>query len=132
MSSSHENPKVLYLEDDEALAHVTIRAFNRVNYDVIHFSDTESLKSALPNLNIQCALLDLKIGNESALPLVKTVKDHAAVPIVILSGYGTIRAAVQAMKLGAVDFLSKPCHIEDVIQAFQVKEAITDEESGGI
>ena len=117
---------VLYLEDDDALAHVTQRAFNRLSYNVFHFCDIDTLLNALPNLKFDYVLLDLKIGTESALPLIKTIRKHADVPIVVLTGYGTIRTAVQAMKLGAIDFLSKPCHIEEVINAFQSNTILPD------
>lgn len=109
---------LLYLEDDPALAFVTKRFFQDAGYRVHHASDLDTLRQLIPGRDYHYCLLDLKIGNQSSLTMIQEIKAANNVPIVVVSGYGTIRTAVRAMKLGAIDFLSKPCSLTDVLQAF--------------
>lgn len=110
--------RLLYLEDDEALAFVTSRALSKKGFKVLHFADLANLRSQLGTLEFDAALLDLKIGSNTSLEVLTVVVAERNIPVVVLTGYGTIRTAVQAMKLGAVDFLSKPCSVEEIITAF--------------
>ena len=109
---------ILYLEDDDALAHITSRTLNRRGYEVIHYATIDELKNNLHTLHFNYALLDLKIGQETSLQLIQHIKEYNDAPIVILTGYGTIRTSVQAMKLGAINFLTKPSSADDILMAF--------------
>jgi len=112
---------ILYLEDDAALAFVTKRALEKRGYNVDLSSSIESARANLSRVTYRYALLDLKIGNETSLDLIKDIKKLQNIPIVLLTGYGSIRTAVQAMKLGAVNFLSKPCSLMEIIAALEDK-----------
>lgn len=109
--------QLLYLEDDLALANITHRALAKRGLLVTHVADLAQADNALAKTQFDCALLDLKIGSSTSFELLRSVKQKGIHPVVILTGYGTIRAAVQAIKLGAVDFLSKPCSIEEILSA---------------
>ncbi len=111
--------RILYIEDDTALATVMTRAMMQRGYEVSHYDNLESLRAALPQLQFSFALLDLKIGNDNSLQVIEDIRAVAEVPIIILTGYGTIRSAVQAMKLGAINFLTKPCGVDEVLAALQ-------------
>ncbi len=119
---------ILYLEDDGALAFVTQRALQKRGFEVVHFADMESLEINLEHYQFDCALLDLKIGNQTSLKLIEEIhKKNSTIPIVILTGYGSIRTAVEAMRLGAVNFLSKPSSISSIISALENQETSTEE-----
>lgn len=109
---------LLYLEDDETLAYVTQRALKQSGWDIHHASTLTRLRELIHSTHYNYALLDLKIGNQTSLTLIQEIKKVKDIPIVIVSGYGTIRTAVQAMKFGAIDFLSKPCSVNDILKAF--------------
>lgn len=109
---------LLYLEDDAALAGITSRGLARKGYEVYHFSSIDELQLNLRARHYDYALLDLKIGSESSLALVKTLHSDFGIQVVVLTGYGSIRTTVQAMKLGAVNFLSKPSSIDEIVAAF--------------
>lgn len=118
---------LLYLEDDEALAFVTKRALQKRDYEVIHFSDIETLQADLNSLQFDFALLDLKIGNQTSMDMITKIhQQHSNIPIVILSGYGSISTAVEAMKLGAINFLSKPSSIKTIINALENQNITTE------
>lgn len=108
---------ILYLEDDDALAHITSRTLRRRGHDVTHYSSIGELQHNLYNMHFTHALLDLKIGQETSLHLIQKIKEYNDAPIVILTGYGTIRTSVQAMKLGAINFLTKPSSADDILAA---------------
>lgn len=117
---------ILYLEDDEALAFVTQRALERRGFSVSHYLTRENVQQTLGQQTFDYALLDLKIGNQTSLDLITEIHQHYPnIPIVILTGYGSIRTAVEAMRLGAINFLSKPCSIDEIIHALQ-NQAIAD------
>lgn len=109
---------ILYLEDDDALAHITSRTLRRRGYEVIHYPSIDELQHNLHKIEFTHVLLDLKIGQETSLHLIQHIKKDNNAPIVILTGYGTIRTSVQAMKLGAINFLTKPSSVDDILAAF--------------
>jgi two-component system response regulator RegA len=70
------------------------------------------------------AVVDLRMPGRSGLELVRELRDIApAIEIVVLTGYGSIATAVEAMRLGAVHYLPKPADAEDVLAAFERREA---------
>src|SRR5699024_9056094 len=69
------------------------------------------------------ALIDLRIGNESGLVLVQEIAiRHSGTRIVVLTGYASIATAVEAVKLGAHQYLAKPARIADILDALQQDE----------
>jgi len=117
------NKRMLYLEDDQALADITTRTLRKRGYYVEHFASIYAFELKLTTLDptegFNYALLDLKLGTETSIDLVKRLAEHFSLAVVILTGYGSIRTAVQAMKLGAVNFLTKPCGVDEIISAFE-------------
>lgn len=121
---------VIYLEDDEALAYVTKRALEAKEFKVRHYSSNAELRADLDQSTFDAALLDLKIGNETSFELIQEVKQAHNVPVVVLTGYGTIQTAVQAMKLGAINFLRKPATIDELIAAITETTVQTQQDVG--
>lgn len=114
---------ILYLEDDMALATITQRALEKRGFKVTHAPDIDALRRCARRKDYDRVLLDLKIGNDTSLPVIREIYQLTPVPIVVLTGYGSIRTAVQAVKLGAINFLSKPCSIDDVLAAYDEEES---------
>ncbi len=113
---------LLYLEDDDALAFVTKRALEARHYKVEHFSNLSDARRGLAERDFHCALLDLKIGNDTSLRFIQQIKARLNIPVVLITGYGSIRTTVQAMRLGAINYLSKPCSISDIVTALSDAE----------
>ncbi len=68
------------------------------------------------------ALVDLRLAERSGLELVGQLKEeHPDMKIVVLTGYGSITTAVAAMKLGAMNYLTKPAEVDDILQAFDAE-----------
>lgn len=114
--------KLLYLEDDEALARVTIRALEKRGFEVLHMGSLASFYQDLNQSHIKDlshALLDLRLDDGSSLNIINELIDACPdIKIVILTGYSSIATTVQAIKLGATNYLPKPATIDEIIKAF--------------
>jgi DNA-binding NtrC family response regulator len=76
----------------------------------------EALKAA-NSQNLDIALIDLNMPGMNGIELLEALKrDHKYIEIIILTGYGNVDTAVKSTKLGAFDFLAKPCDFEQLIE----------------
>jgi two-component system response regulator RegA len=111
---------LLIIEDDEAFARTLARSFERRGYAVLvahgHDDAAEVLKEHTPGY----AVVDLKLkGNSSGLSCVQMLHQHDPdMLIVVLTGFASIGTAVEAVKLGAVQYLAKPSNTDDIEAAF--------------
>jgi len=105
------------VDDDEAFAAAMARALGRRGVAVTVAHDAESALAALDGHD--AALVDLRLGQDSGLRLVATLRERSpALRIVVLTGYASIATAVEAIKLGAVQYLTKPAEPDEVLRAF--------------
>ncbi|MCB1741530.1 MAG: response regulator [Gammaproteobacteria bacterium] len=117
---SHAATRLLIVDDDDVLTH-TLKRILAPAYREIWIRDTVSgaLDLALEQ-RPEHALVDLRLGDENGLELVEAlVAIDAEMRIVVLSGYGTIPTCVQAMRLGAFDFVCKPATRAEILRAFE-------------
>lgn len=114
---------LIIVEDDALFARTLARSFERRGYDVHVALGPRELDAALQSLRPDFAVVDLKLGNSSGLPCIRTLHDaNPATRIVVLTGYASIATAVEAIKLGASQYLPKPCNTDDIEAAFQRQE----------
>jgi len=119
MADSVEAPTLLVVEDDEQLRERLVRAFCDRGFlaqGAASLSEARRLSEEAP----EYAVLDLRVGDDSGLEVLKTLlaKDPAT-RVVMLTGYGSIATAVEAMRLGAVHYLTKPADADQIISALQ-------------
>ncbi|MCY7399096.1 MAG: response regulator transcription factor [Sphingomonas bacterium] len=111
---------LIIVEDDETFARTLARSFERREYKVYVVHGPAELDQALQTVRPDYAVVDLKLGNSSGLPCIRTLHQHnAAMRIVVLTGYASIGTAVEAIKLGASQYLPKPCNTDDIEAAFR-------------
>lgn len=104
-----EQPTVFVVDDDATVLRAIERLLRLHGYTVRPFASPGPFLRAIDPLTPGCVLLDLSLPDVTGLDVQKQLLaagNHQ--PVVFLSGYGTIRASVQAMKAGAVDFIEKP------------------------
>jgi len=102
------------------------RAFTRRGYNVITANNIADALHALEANQFDKAVVDLKLAQESGLTLIPQLKaQQAQMDIVMLTGYSSIHTAVEAIKLGATNYLCKPADADDILQAFGKKEGDT-------
>lgn len=113
-------PQLLIVEDDEAFHRTLSRSFERRGYTVLHASSLESMQEVLLEHTPGYAVVDLKLaGKASGLACVEVLHKHNPdMLIVVLTGYASIATAVEAIKLGACQYLVKPSNTDDIEAAF--------------
>jgi two-component system response regulator RegA len=114
------NPVLLIVEDDEAFARTLGRSFERRGYQVLHAPGYEEAADILKENDPGYAVVDLKLkGNSSGLSCVQLLHAHdPEMLIVVLTGFASIGTAVEAIKLGACQYLAKPSNTDDIEAAF--------------
>jgi len=103
---------LLLIEDEELLGTEMARRFERGGWHVVHAKDLSSARTALVEEALQplVVLSDMSLPDGNALDLLEEVREHTrASEWLFLTGYGTVADSVRALRLGAYDFLEKPC-----------------------
>lgn len=129
-TSSSEPRTLLVVDDDEAFRTRLVRALNARGLTT---TGAEGYEDALSQARVESpewALVDLKLASGSGLEVVRDLKalDQATL-IVVLTGYGSIATAVQSVKLGAHDYLTKPVDADQIVAAFRAIEGSDDQPS---
>lgn len=110
---------LILVEDDEAFVKTLKRSFERRGYMVLTADNHAALTALLVAARPTHAVVDLKLGAESGLVCVQTLHAHdPAMQIVVLTGFASIATAVEAIKLGASNYLAKPSNTDDIEAAF--------------
>ncbi|HEX2871852.1 MAG TPA: response regulator [Polyangiaceae bacterium] len=114
-----EAPTLLVVEDDDFLRERLVRAFRDRGFaaqGAASVAEAARLADDAP----EYAVVDLRIGEESGLEVLRALlaKDPAT-RVVLLTGYGSIATAVEAMRLGAVHYLTKPADADQIVAALQ-------------
>ncbi len=101
--------RILIVDDDSAIRDGCSQVLSRLGNDVTESSNGADALKYMDKYEFDLILLDLRLPDTHGLDLIKKIRDRDAhVPIVVITGYGTIQNAVEAMRLGANDFLPKP------------------------
>ncbi len=109
--------RILLVDDDHAFRVSTSALLHQDGYDVVVAADGKAAVSALQQQRFDLLLLDLRLPGIDGLRIVEALRLWGeSVPILMISGFGTVQAAVEAMHLGADDFLTKPVE-PDVLSA---------------
>ena len=100
---------IYVIDDDEAMRDSLSFLLDSSGFTVRLFETAQSFLDALPGLSFGCVVSDVRMPGIDGIELLKRLKaQNSAFPILIMTGHGDVPLAVEAMKLGAVDFLEKP------------------------
>lgn len=117
---SAEGPIVFVVDDDRSVRDSLRRLITSVGLRVEVFPSAQAFLSA-PRPDVPgCLVLDVRLPGLSGLDLQRDLaQSHATLPIIFLTGHGDIPMSVQAMKAGAVEFLTKPFRGQDLLDAIR-------------
>ena len=102
-------PKVYVIDDDAAMRDSLNFLLDAANFEVALFESATNFLEVLPRLDFGCVISDIRMPGIDGIELLRQMKLlDSRFPIVIITGHGDVPLAVEAMKLGAVDFLEKP------------------------
>ena len=124
MDSKHT---LLIVDDNVIFCETLAKAMIRRGYLVVTAFNSESARAQANQA--QYAIVDLRIGGESGLDLVSALaKSNPDMTILILTGYASIATAVRAIKLGAIQYLTKPAEPDDILTALglNVQEQVVE------
>jgi DNA-binding NtrC family response regulator len=109
MSHSEDKFRLLLVDDEPSVLSSLKRIFFKDEYQIHTAGNGAQALELLAEIKMDAALIDLKMPGMDGLTLMKEMrKDFPQVMVIILTGHGSIQEAVDAVKLGAVDFLEKP------------------------
>jgi two-component system, response regulator RegA len=115
---------ILLVDDDEVYRNRLARAFVDRGYEVRTAHDHDSGVAAATTESPEFAVVDLKMPGKSGLELVKALREiDPSTKTIVLTGYGSIATAIDAVRLGATYYLSKPADADDIVGAFARAEA---------
>ncbi|GAW93942.1 sigma-54-dependent transcriptional regulator [Calderihabitans maritimus] len=119
-----ETPLILVADDEEHMRSLLVEVLKRWGYRVITAaSGAEALEQCREN-QVNLAILDVKMPGMSGIEVTKRLKErYPEIAVIILTAYATVRNAVEAMKLGAFDYLTKPFQMDELRLA--VEKALT-------
>jgi len=119
-TSLSERPNLLLADDDRVLCQVLSKALESRGYMVDIAHDGASALKMIEKSPPEFAVVDLRLPDMSGLKVVQRLKaadEHTT--IVVLTGYGSIATAVEAIKLGAIQYLTKPTNANEIERAFK-------------
>ncbi len=100
---------VFVVDDDASVRQGLSRLLRSAGYEVRTFDSAAAFCACAPSEALGCLVLDLSMPNVNGLQLQDRLKDWGYdIPVIFLSGHGDVPVSVQAMKRGAIDFLTKP------------------------
>lgn len=115
--------KMLVVDDDEAFREAMELEFTERGYQVIPAEDRRTALGMAAVHKPLYAVVDLRLGGERGLEVVNDLVERLpGIRVVVLTGYGSIATAIEAIKLGAVHYLTKPCDPDAIEQAFNRDE----------
>lgn len=118
-----ESKLFLVVEDDPVFGSVLGRALERRKYKAVIAQDIYSALHLAEKHQFTHAIVDLKLAHESGLTLIRELKQrYPKLQIVMLTGYSSISTAVEAIKLGALNYLCKPADADEILAAFDLNE----------
>jgi two-component system response regulator RegA len=112
-------PSLLLVDDDVIYRGRLAKAISARGYEVRVAGDAEAAVALAEADSPELAVLDLRMPGESGLLLLRRLKAiDPATRVLMLTGYGSIATAMEAVRLGAVNYLTKPADVDDILAAF--------------
>ncbi|MBW2467803.1 MAG: response regulator [Deltaproteobacteria bacterium] len=118
-----KSPFVMLVDDEVSFVQTLVKRLAARNIETITaFSAEEGLEKLKKNQHLDVIVLDVKMPGMDGLEMLKNIKSgFFRAEVIMLTGHATIESGITGMKLGAYDFLTKPCDIEELVS--KVEEA---------
>ncbi|MCA1456054.1 response regulator transcription factor FixJ [Bradyrhizobium sp. BRP22] len=121
--------KAYVIDDDEAMRDSLQFLLDAADFEVSLFDSAQTFLDQLSTIEFGCVVADIRMPGIDGIELLKRIKaNRATLPVIIMTGHGDIPLAVEAMKLGAIDFLEKP--FEDDRLVAMIDAALLQAEAG--
>jgi DNA-binding NtrC family response regulator len=126
--SKRASIRLLLVDDETAYVNVLSNRLRKRGFEVTaSYSGTEAIQK-MRGLEFDVAILDLKMADMDGIEVLKIVKlMDPRMQVIMLTGHGSAAACEQGLKLGAYDYLMKPCELEDLVG--KIREAFSKKSS---
>jgi len=129
-----EQPLALVIDDEPDIRELLTMTLGRMRINTESAADVGSAKAKLSSKNYDICLTDMRLPDGDGLELVEWMQVHASgVPVAVITAHGNVETAVQALKLGAFDFISKPLdlkHLRNIVEnALKLEGKSPDQQS---
>lgn len=118
---SRQQSKVLIVEDEALFARAVVRRLQKSGYECEHVESLQDARSIVKQFSPDIVLLDMRLPDGNGLDLLTEFVAKGA-SVIVMTAHGEISDAVNAMKLGAVDYLKKPIDLEELLLSIQKAE----------
>ena len=109
--------RLLIVDDEEQFAEALSARLSMRNYEVMTSLTGEDAIEKIKNYNFDVVILDVRLPGIEGTEVMREIKNQKPLTeIIMLTGHGTVEMAIEGMKLGAFDFLMKPCETEDLTE----------------
>lgn len=117
--------KYLVVDDDATFRERLVSALKKRGDEAIGAASSKEGRDTAKEFNPDRAIIDLRMPGDSGLQLISWLHaDQPGLPIVVLTGFGSIATTQDAIHRGAISYLTKPCPVERVIEAFGPQKPI--------
>ncbi|MCY2961682.1 MAG: sigma-54 dependent transcriptional regulator [Planctomycetota bacterium] len=108
--------RILLAEDEVTIAVTLGDALEAAGHEVVHVADTQSALKVLENGRVECVITDIRMPGAGGMSVLARAKElDPRRPVVLTTGYATIDQAVEAMRLGAANYVQKPFRNEAIV-----------------
>jgi two-component system response regulator FixJ len=129
MSTMQPDQFVYVIDDDDAVRESLEFLLKTANIKVQGFDSAKSFLEMLPQIKSGCIVTDVRMPDVTGIDLLRRVKELGLdIPVIVITGHGDIALAVEAMKVGAIDFLEKP--FDDELILTSVRSALDKDARG--
>jgi DNA-binding NtrC family response regulator len=108
-------PTIVLVDDDEAFRQVLAGELGRSGYRIVTFGTGDALLRAVADVDPSVILLDLRLPDMSGLDVLKALGERSpAADVIMLTGHGSIDTAIESIRMGAFDYVAKPCPLDEI------------------
>lgn len=109
--------QILVIDDNIRLFDSLRPNFNNFGIDALHATSKREAFALLRTQDIELVLLDIRLGSENGIDILKTIRErNSELPVIVITGFASVDTAVEAMKLGAHDYVTKPLDFERLLK----------------
>jgi response regulator RpfG family c-di-GMP phosphodiesterase len=109
------NKKILVVDDEPNICDILEKFLKKQGYDVVRSGDGKEALSILKNGSVDLVVSDIKMPGMSGVELLQKIREYnISIPVLITTGFPTLDTAIEALKAGAYDYLTKPFHLEEI------------------
>jgi DNA-binding NtrC family response regulator len=117
---------VLLVDDEVAFVETMTKRLSKRNLAILKaYNGEEALERLAEQRSVDIVILDLKMPGPDGIQTLREIKrNHPLVEVIVLTGHGSVETGIEAMRLGAFDYLSKPCNIDQLMVKIQEAKSI--------